>query len=271
MHRPVFVLFALLAGCAPTPEAPSGMSELAAFFFREHPADDLPSLGLGGANLERLLAEVNYEAEASADRAFTLSDLDNPDVADVRRPQEPLEDCIEVAVTARSPHAIDLHAALFVQTDQVPAQTATERYDRSFVDGDPDCFLTGGCSRLATSNDIRRANLLYTVDYVMPKQIAWLDLVDADGEPLGRRALTARSWLDQSWTAQNGQTRLVQSYTVEVWLEQDDGTTIRFEGNWTDIAIPGVTDEQTIRNTTRMGIDDGFDKNDEAIDELFGS
>ena len=269
MRSLLLFLLASGVGCAPTPEAPSGMSELTAFFFREHSSGALADLGLGAANLEALLADVDYTAEASADRSFAIADLADSDVAVVPRPALPIADCIEVAVTARSVHAIDLHAALFVQPDQVPAQTATERYDRTFT-GDPACFLDRTCDRLVTSNDVRRANVLYTVDYVMPKEIAWLDLVGSDGAPLGRRAMTARSWLDQSWVAENGQTELRQSYTIEVWLEQDDGATLRFEGNWTDIRIPGVTDEGAIRSTTRIGMDDGFDTNDAAIAELFG-
>jgi len=271
MRRLLLIPMALLLGCAPTPEAPSGMSDLAAFFFREHTEADVLDLGHGIANLEQLLLDVDYTAEASADRAFQLEDLEDADVDAVQHPDAPLADCIEVAVTKRSRHPIDLHAALFVQQDQVPAQTSTERYDRTFVTGEPECFLDGGCARLGTSNDIRRANLLYTVDYVMPKEIVWADLVDASGTPLGRRGLTARSWLDQSWTADNGQTQLLQSYTVEVWIEEDDGTTTRFEANYTDIFIPGVSDEGTIRSTVRSGIDNAFDKNDDAIDELFGS
>ena len=271
MVRLPLIFVALLVGCAPTPEAPSGMSDLAAFFFREHAIDDVASLGLGVTNLELLLADVDFTAEASSDRAFALEDLTDADVAGIQRPDEPLDACVEVAVTARSRHAIDLHAALFVEADQVPAQTSTERYVRTFVSGDPACFASGDCSRLVTSNDIRRANPAYTVDYVMPKEIVWLDLVDATGAPLGRRGLTARSWLDRSWTGENGQTRLLQSYTVEVWLEQDDASTIRYEGNYTDIQIPGVEDEGVIRSTTRIGIDDGFTRNDDAIDELFGS
>ncbi len=271
MPRVLLLLLAALMGCAPTPEAPSGMSDLAAFFFREHALDDPASLGLGLTNLELLLANVDFDSEQSVDRAFAVDDLEDLDVDGVLRPDEPIADCIEVAVTARSPHSIDLHASLFVQADQVPAQTSTERYDRTFVTGEPACFEVGDCDRLSTSNDIRRANLVYTVDYVMPKEIMWLELVNAGGNPMGRRGMTARSWLDQSWTAENGQTRLVQSYTVEVWLEQNDGSTIRFEANYTDIELPGVDDEGTIRSTTRIGIDNAFTKNDEAIDELFGS
>lgn len=246
------------------------MPELTAFFFRDHQTDDLPSLGLGVTNLELLLGDVDYEAERSADRAFELGDLADSDVAGIARPDEPITDCVDVAVTYHSRHSIDLHAALFVETDQVPAQKATERYDRTFTAGEPDCFLDGDCPRLSTSNDIRRANPLYSVDYVMPKEIAWLELVDAEGAPLGRRALTARSWLDQSWVADNGQTELVQSYTIEVWIERDDATTTRFEANFTETFVPGVTDEGTIRSTVRMGVDEAFEKNDDAISDLFG-
>jgi hypothetical protein len=259
----------LALACRPPPEAPTGLSDLSRYLLREWGAEDPRVLEAGIENLASELAALDLEGER-ADRSFAPEDLDEADIADMAHPEEPPEDCVPVGVAGMSQWEIGLHGRLQTEVDQTVAEPSASAYARRFVEPeDPDCFPDASCAVLITANDVTRSNPLYTVTMELFKDFRWID-VTSGGAPSGRRAMLARAWIAQSWDGEQGASRIVQSYTMDSWIEASDGRTWRWQVLWSESEIPGVEDEDIVAGTIRLHIDDLFEETDEAIGNLYG-
>ena len=244
-------------GCA-APEAPTEVSELSRFLVREFDNPDPAILEAGATNFAALLDAVDYGG-STADRAVTPSSLLDDDVFDVERPPDTnLQDATEVAVFYRSRHSVSAHEAFSVQPDQLPAEPNTQAYERAFLEGQG-CFGTCDCESLRTWNDITRENMLFSVQFELRKDFRHLETED------GRAVLISRAWTEESFPASGGSADLRQSWTLDIWVDGDDGSE-RYRANWAETVFDPPIDEDVIRVTTRNGMNSALDRADEALD-----
>jgi len=262
----LLIALLVLCGCAPLPEAPTELNDLSRYLYREHANEDPRVMQVGAANLFDFLETLPLDGER-ADRSFEPENLHEEDVADITRPDRPLDGCLPVAIGGLSRHAIDDHALLITQPDQTEAEASATFYDRSFVDGDPACFLDRTCALLRTSNHAERQNALLKVEFVLLKDFRWVEIVDEDGEHV-RWSIISRSWFEQEWHGEEGNNALLQSYASDFWFEADDGTVWRYQTLWSESQISLDVTDDAVRATLRLSIDGSFGRADDAIDDL---
>ncbi len=265
---PALIFLLVMGACSPPPEAPKDLAELSAYLFREHENEDLRVLSVGMGNLEDLLLQHDLDGDVDG-RSFSLPDLDEADVSGVAHPDADLKGCLPVAVAGRSRYAIEWSALFAMESDQRPAEPSAEAYERVFIDPeDPSCYADRSCEWMRTRNYITRSNPLYTIPFELPKNFRWVPIWK-DGEETGRNAMVARSWIEESFWAEDEETQMVQSFTLDTWIEQEDGSTLRYQTLWSETIIPGVTDEDLIRYVIVDGIGDAFEAADDAFEEMY--
>ena len=260
----------LLAACGPpSPEAPTEMSDLVRYLFREHGAEDPRVMEEGLGNLSALLDDVDLSADP-VDRSWVPSLLVADDVSGIERPEgRDLETLLSVSLAGSSQFGPADHALLQIQTDQLPTEPTATRYERDITEpSDPTCFASGECEFLRTVNDARRENLLMNVDFILFKDLRWSRVgTEEEFGPDRPLAIAARSWFAESFSGDTGNTTLWQSYSIDLWIGDGDGATRRFQTLWSESDIIDV-DEDIVRNVLRNSIDDIYAAGDEAIAAL---
>lgn len=273
--RFVVVLIPLVAACAP-PEAPEDLDDLTRYLFAEWDADDARVRAAGLANLQDFLAtSVGPEgakgpitAETpSGERSWSVSDLGEDDVEGLTRPDRPLDAMVGVSVAHASRWPVGDHARWQTEADQLPAEPSAVRYERTFPDPeDRACFPEESCDVMETVNDARRANFLFSADFVLFKDFRWVPYTDVDGTE--RQAFYSRSWFEESWPSDGGNATLWQSYSVDVFLDRGDGTTWRYQTSWSETEVLGGSDD-AIRATVTPAIVAAMVAADDAIGVRF--
>ena len=81
--------------------------------------------------------------------------------------------------------------------------------------------------------------------------------------------LVARSWFDGEYAASRGSALLRQSYTLDVWLENESGGTDRVQVLYAETVFDPPIEEHIKRNTTRLSVDSAMSTTDEALAELY--
>jgi hypothetical protein len=245
---------------------------------------------------------MDVEAPNVRDRALTPAGLVEDDIADMEHPDVPVADTLPVAVARTSPFEVAEHATIAMVTDHTELEPySPDFYERSFLSGEG-CWLETGCDLLETHNDLVKKNLVMEVPYILYKDYRWIDLNLPDpstvpeGEPVvnegaPRWAFAARGWLKDSAEGDSGKTRIVQSYSIEVWIPRDgqgflrDGTEVNVDGGewtadsdaagtlrmlaiWSQTEFDGLSvSEEMVAATTRGGIDDNMKAHDEWLAE----
>jgi len=259
---------AALAGCTPPPEAPDDLSDLSRYLIREYDNEDPRALQVGIESLEPHLAGLDLTGPRG-DRAFLPDDLVDDDLAAITHPDAPLAGCVPVAVAGQSRHEVLWFGELAQIVDQTPGEPSAETYARNFLaPDDPTCFADASCAHMETVNDVRRSNAIYTVEYSMFKDFRWVDVV-AEGEPTGRRALLTRSWITEPAVGVNNQNTIVHSYTLDVMIGEDDGTTSRYQVLWSEADLVLDVEDDITAGTLRIAIDQYFVAQDNAIEDAF--
>lgn len=265
--RRLLIALLVLCGCAPLPEAPTELNDLSRYLYREHANDDPRVMQVGAANMVDFLSTLDLGGER-ADRSFEPDHLQDEDVADLTRPDRPLDGCLPVAIGGLSRHAIEDHALLMIQPDQTEAEASATFYDRTFPElDDPSCFVDRSCDLLVTSNHAERQNALLKVEFVLLKDFRWVEVLDDEGEH-ERQAIISRSWFEQEWWGEEGRNALLQSYATDIWIEADDGTTLRYQTLWSESEISLDVTDDAVRATLRLSIDGSFGRADDVIDDL---
>jgi hypothetical protein len=260
-------LIAHLAGCSPPPEAPTELSELSRYLYREYDNEDVRVMQGAAANMYDFVATLDLQSSL-VDRSFEPGNLLDEDVSDLTRPDRPLSNCLPISIGGTSRQRIEDHALLMIQPDQTEAEASATYYDRSFPEeSDPTCFLDRSCDLLVTVNDAERANLLLTVEFVLFKNFRWVEILDDDGEH-ERWAIVARSWFEEEWEGSQGENALLQSYASDLWFEADDGTVWRYQTLWSESRITPEPEESVVRGILRSSINSSFGRADDAIDGL---
>jgi len=267
-----FVLVAFLthlSGCSPPPEAPTELTELSRYLYREYNNEDPRVMQGAASNMYDFVETLDLESSL-VDRSFEPGNLLDDDVFDIARPDRPLSNCLPISIGGLSRQRIEDHALLMIQPDQTEAEASATYYDRSFPDeSDPTCFLDRSCDLLVTVNDAERSNLLLTVEFVLFKNFRWVEILDEDGEH-ERWAIVARSWFEEEWEGAQGENSLLQSYASDLWFEADDGTVWRYQTLWSESRISPEPEESVVRGILRSSINSSFGRADDAIDGLLG-
>ena len=221
----------------------------------------------GIESADAFLRTVDLERDRLV-RSFDLAELHSEDVVEMRSDVDPAT-AIGVAIAANSPWPIELHARLMTESDQTPAEPTAERYVREFLDPtDPSCFPDASCGLLKTSNDVRRSNPLYTLDFILWKDFRWIRVLEG-GEDSGRTSFLARSFVAERTLGENGTTEMVQSYTVDLWVQTPDDEVRRIQTLHSEVNIPGISDPDLIRGTIIYSIDQAFKAADDTIEEAY--
>lgn len=251
-----------LAACAPPP-APTEVSELCRYLFREWSNPDPRIMALGLENLTFIVDGLDLTAGVN-DRSWALDPLQASDLGAVEHPDREPSSLVGVAVAHSSPWPIESHARGQVQEDQTLLDPSADVWDRSFpgVD-DPSCFIAGTCL-LPTTNDVYRQTLLMTAGYTFYKDLQWFDV----GLDAWARAFVGQQWTDQSWQGEGDNTWLYQTFGAEVFVEQSDGGVVRFTALWSESVASGIDDPDLTAGVMKSGLDGAFKDWDDAIEEL---
>lgn len=280
----------------PAPPADPEFSDALTFTFRAFngPATDL---AYALRNLEtQTYLDMDLTSSSNLDRSLTPEHLTVEDVIGLQRPDRNLADAIPVCVGTLSSHPIDEQREIVMLTDQTPVEPySPNHYIRTFLT-DKDCWYDKTCEYLETHNDLVKDNFLLTIPYEFLKDYRWIDMnlpgtgtLEEGEEPPTvsddpRWAYVGRSWTTESASGESGKNWLHQSYTIEIWVPRDGrgflrdsggtdssgGGTLRLLSLWSETELGGINvSDDTIAGTTRVGIDDNFDAQEDWLDENF--
>lgn len=261
----LIVLAVATAACFnPPPQAPTEVDDLTRFLFREWGHEDPEVLQDGMVKLEAFLQQIDFSNDLY-NRSFQLDSCTAEDVAHVPTPegQDPAT-TVGMAVAYESRWSVDDHVRLQVEAKLLPeAEPSAKKYTRRFIEPkDPSCLSSGECDAIYTENDITRDNMAMTIDLMLHKDFKWVEMPD------GRRAIVSRSWNPRVFKESSGDNAILQSYTVDVWLERPGGKTWRYQALYQDstITLLGITPEpDTIVATVTSATDDMFKATDNVI------
>lgn len=280
MNRTLTVVLAasaLVAGCAPPPQADPEFSDAARFAFREFDTEEPADLAFAIRALETVvLADMDLEAESAADRWVAPEFLTDEDVAGIDHPDYPVNEGLPVAVGKISQFPVSAHPEYLALADQTPVEPGGPQYDRTFLEGSDACWPSNDCEWMRTENHLIKQNFLLRVEYDLFKDYRWVDLnlpapsTVPEGEPIvnegePRWAIAARSWTDQVWVGEEGENEIQLSFSFEVWIPQDDGTTTRLLALWSRTNLNDGNEDATIQNVIRGGIENIFVAQEEYL------
>ncbi|MBW2256294.1 MAG: hypothetical protein JRI25_17090, partial [Deltaproteobacteria bacterium] len=223
-------LIMTLAACKAPPEAPEELDELSKYLYREWGNEDPEVIAVGLAELVNFLDGLDLEGPLN-DRSFTIgpAGADTVQYVDIPEGRDP-DDTVGVSVARASEYAVTDHARLQTEVDQLPTEPTASEYVRRFIEPtDPVCFVDHACDVMRTENDIRRNNLVISVSFVLYKEFRWSELPDDGGW-----GFLSRSWTDQVWYGNSGNTSIQQSYSLDVWLPAAGDTTWRYQLVWSE-------------------------------------
>lgn len=244
-------------GCKAPVEAPSELNELSRYLYREWDNDDPEVMIQGLQNLEAFLKTVDLEAGVN-DRSYLMEPPTDADLADVPRPERDPSKMLGVSVAFESDWSVADHARLQREDDQTPTEPTAASYART---SDPTaCFLQQDCEVIETTNEISRENFLMKVSFTLYKNFRWVTIDD-------RQTLVSRSWTDQIWYGEDGDSAIYQSHSIDVWMPRGDRSW-RWQLVWSESDV-GVQDENLVTGTLKVTVDNIFDKGDKAIEDLY--
>lgn len=289
---PLCIVLVSVLGCEAAPAADPEFSDAATYIFSDFDTDHEADLAFAARAIEaQLYTSLDLWAESSRDRALTQGELSASDIAEINNPGRDPALCTPIAVARPSAYDIGAHVLYPVLADQTPVEPSSpDHYVRTFVDAGDQCWPTRDCHFLRTVNDHTKDNLLMTVTFELKKDYRWLDLnlpdpstVEDGEEPVNdgeeRWGIVARSWSEEVAVGDNGNVRIEQSYSVELWLPRgagqqanpDDGSTtgtLRMMGLWAETTFTNAEfDEELVSNTTRTGIDQIFERQDSWLED----
>ncbi len=238
----------VLTGCRGLPEAPTELSELSAWLFQNFETEDPELLAAGLGNLQAFFEQAGIASDFD-DQAWELARLQERDVADAEHPDRDPSDALPVGLVMASAFTPTEHAQVFLLADQTPVEPSSpEIYERSFIEpDDPSCFLGQSCDLIRSDNEIRKENLVFSIDYSKRKDYRW-------GEVAGQPAALGRSWMLESAWAEEEQNAIYQSYSIDVFLPHEQGA-IRYLALWSEASMLGAGDE-VILALMRSGMED---------------
>jgi len=263
----------LLSACSVERANPE-FDDAAVLALLEFTAEDPVNLAYAVRQIEADVRTYPLDGQL-ADRAFEPIELSDDDVATFENvPERDPALCLPVAVGHLSPHAVDDHVRVQLLEDQTPIEPASpDHYERIVLEG-ADCWADRECEFLVTENPLTKQNAVMTLTYTLWKDLRWVDLNLPDPADVGegeaavnegeeRWGLVGRSWIAEETVADEG-TSILQSYSLEVWVPDAEGT-VRMMALWSE--TDSSFGEDVIAGTTRSGIDGIFSSADDWIED----
>jgi hypothetical protein len=253
------VFLVALSGCGPQ-DAPTDLNELTHFLYREWDDD----LHMQDALLKLDAQKFNLDGSTD-DRSYHMTPLSRDDLMGVnwpmsRDPNKAIGSC----VVRRSKWGMDDQVKLIQLPDQLDAEPSATHYARTFVDPtDPSCFTAQGCSILKTDNDITRDNSAITVSFLLHKNYRWVRLGP------DRWAIAARSNTDHPYKGSKDGTAINQSYSMDIFLQQPDLRTVRYQCSWSETDLGVDLDDGLVLAILVTGVDQALSASDDAIQKHF--
>ena len=250
------VLVMALVGCKSPLEAPSDLEDLTRWMFIEW--EDPDALAAGAGNLlDFAQAEVDFAADWEG-RSYESGALGAGAAEGLVNHDRDSADTNSVVLFFSSRYPAEDHLQHIKMEDQTPVEpSSSELYNRAFIENDPGCIADGSCDFMRSMNDVRRDNVLYTIDYPMRKDWRWVTI-----EGVGD-ALCARSFNLES--ASGNLIDLLQGYSIDIFLPDGDGS-LRMQSTWQEMEMGGL-DAEDVAKTIAKGIDDQLEVHDEWLDE----
>jgi hypothetical protein len=275
-HR-LAAVFVFASACAPPPPAPVGLDESTRYLIREFYADDaMFQAGVQGFVAwfeDEGVALLGERADAENTDSFTVGDLEQGDIDHL--PIEHGRDPADAAgVVSLADMDCDLPTAedLLLRVDQnVVFDEDWTSYQRTFVTPRAawqDALVDGNFAPirdtldpLAADYDRERyaTSLLLTENLANPEPTAG-GLADLDEYPLylhfrhgsydidgvDRKAFLILSYNRDRIVREGTDQALDQSYTIEINVERDGGTTLRMLAVWTEIEGGGLSSDNPL-------------------------
>jgi len=226
------------SGCHKAPvEAPDEIGELAAYMFENFDNEDAAELIAGTPTLKKFITGLDPENAELDDRAFSMPVLTEKSWGTVSGPKAADPNMqLPMAVVGASEHKLKANRELMIEKNQVCIESlSTKYYDRAIDEG-KDCFVSGDCEYLLTTNEVRKETTLAKVWYDLYKDYRTVVLDDET------EVVYSRSWTEKSFAADGGNNTWDQIYSFEAWIPKGD-TTLRFYVLWSEAHIGGVGDD----------------------------
>lgn len=255
--RAAFLL--LLVACEPPPDASEPFNDAAVAALATFDDDDPAELARACEQLEeQIAAELDLTADVSK-RSLTPARLTEADVEGIPRPDRDPALALPVALAGLSEWPLHDHDRVALVPDQVGIEPFSESYTRTFLEGEG-CF-SADCDWLRSENDIVKSNPAMTVPFVLFKDWRSFELSD------GRGARASRGWMEEGADGNDDKGRIEQSFAIELWTEQEDGSTLRLLVLWAETTFNPEQDEDLVAVSTRLGMDLLFGNHDDWIAE----
>ncbi|MED5374079.1 MAG: hypothetical protein VX899_23880 [Myxococcota bacterium] len=252
-------LFLSLSGCTEPELAPPVMDETTRLLWTQW--DDEDTMEGLIADLYDLTDDVDTELDWE-ERSYIVTAFDRASIEDlVEHDRDPTE-TFGIGLVYHSPWTPVDHMDIIAIEDRTVLESSSPNlYERTFVEGDPECMLDGGCSQMRTHNYIRRENFFYgQMTYATDKSFRWITT------PSGEQAIVARAFqIDRSEELDN-KIHLLQSYALDVWLP-DEGGSRRYHMNWQQTEMPGGLEDSEIAGVLGGGIQDLMESQDAWLED----
>lgn len=247
-----------LCACGGPVEAPAALQDLSSYFYARWPDEDPAALEAGVANLYAFTEQVDLAAKPD-DRSFVVNPFTRDVVAELVEHDRDPADTVGVGILFASAFPPVDHLAHLTLADGTPVEPSSpDRYDRTIIEGDVDCFVAETCPVLRTEAQVERKYLSITVLYTLRKELRWA--LTEDGE----RALLARSWnVDSASGGENFW--ILQGYSIDLFLPYDQGA-LRYQVSWQETEIGGLDDED-MTGALSDGMQGVFDAQEEWLTE----
>lgn len=266
MMRSCALVLCFLVACKKAPEAADPeFSDALTYMFKVFEAEP-GELAFATRDLEETIrGTLDFASNNVNDRSVEPERLTSDDLEELAATEREPTDCLPVAVAALSAFDVFDQTRVQMLADHTPVEPySPDYYDRTWTEG-RDCWQDQTCEFMRTRNDLTKDNLLMTVDYHFFKDFRWIDLglpdpSDPDAEPGPERlAFIGRSWTTDSFEGRQGNAYIHQSYTMEVWIPDDEtGGTLRMLSLWSETDVGLDVNDNTVQGTTKSGIDRNF-------------
>ncbi len=255
--RPWFV-GSLIVSLLPTaackkekPVAPTEMTEILTYMFVNW--EDPEALAAASDNLKPWLDD-NAAAEQTVD-GYQLEPLDPDDIGDsVVYPSDAVfADQLGAAGGNVSGFGLSDHARHMVVKDQTFAnEKSYNAYDRTVVEGNAGTFKSGS-GLIRTDNYVSTQVLIYEIPYDLKKDYRWVT-----GE--SSKSIIGRSWIEEVGCNDGGGTCLLQSFSVDVFMDNGANSTQRLTATWAQTK-PSLGDDFMV-DSLADGLQDVFEGTD---------
>jgi hypothetical protein len=203
---------------------------------------------------------IDYDANWQ-DRSALVTAFDRSFVDDLVEHDRDPQETVGIGVFYKSPYTIvDHFAHIRIEDRTVMESTAPNLYDRTFIEGDADCMLSGECEFMRSHNRIRRESFIHgEMTYELIKEWRWVETEHGD-------ALCARSYQLEESEEPDNKLLLLQSYSLDVWLPEDNASR-RYHLSWQETDSGSVVDADELTTVLGAGIEGVLESQDEWLDE----